>query len=57
MKSGSKIKCVDDSKQKVLLKGSVYTVKTLDSFGRVYIEEWKRFSFSPSRFELVDENI
>lgn len=57
MKSGSKIKCVDDSNQKVLLKVSVYTVKTLDSFGRVYIEEWKRFAFSPSRFEVVDENI
>lgn len=50
----SKIVCIDSSKQKVLFKGQIYTVKSLDSLGRVYIEEWKRFSFSPARFEVVE---
>ena len=54
MKDGTKIVCVDDTKQKVLKKGSIYTVDiTLNApDGRVYIKEWKRFSFSKSRFVL-----
>ena len=31
------------------------TMKTTDN--RVYIKEWKRFSFSKNRFEIVDEYI
>ena len=55
-KHNQKIKCIDDSKQKVLKVGEIYTVDTTLSTtdNRVYIEEWKRFSFSMSRFELVE---
>ena len=47
-KHGEKVVCVDDSNQKVLKLGKVYTVdKTLNtSDNRVFIKEWKRFSFS-----------
>ena len=56
LKHNQKIRCVDDSKQKVLKVGEIYTVdKTLNApDNRVYIKEWKRFSFSISRFELVE---
>ena len=55
-KPNQKIRCIDDSKQKVLKVGEIYTVDTTLSTtdNRVYIEEWKRFSFSMSRFELVE---
>ena len=55
-KPNQKIRCIDDSKQKVLKVGEIYTVYTTLSTtdNRVYIEEWKRFSFSMSRFELVE---
>ena len=55
-KHGEKVVCVDASDQKVLKLGNVYTVdKTLNtSDNRVFIEEWKRFSFSESRFEPLE---
>ena len=55
-KQGEKVVCVDASDQKVLKLGKVYTVdKTLNtSDNRVFIEEWKRFSFSESRFESLE---
>ena len=55
-KHNQKIRCIDDSKQKVLKVGEIYTVDTTLSTtdNRVYIEEWKRFSFSMFRFELVE---
>lgn len=53
MNIGNKIKCVDATKQKVLVEGGNYTVMSIDTFGRVYIEEWKRFAFSPDRFIVV----
>jgi len=55
-KPNQKIRCIDDSKQKVLKVGEIYTVDTTFNApdNRVYIEEWKRFSFSMSRFELVE---
>lgn len=55
-KHGEKVVCVDASDQKVLKLGSTYTVdKTLNtSDNRVFIEEWKRFSFSESRFESLE---
>lgn len=55
-KNGEKVVCVDASDQKVLKLGKVYTVdKTLNtSDNRVFIEEWKRFSFSESRFETLE---
>jgi len=55
-KHNQKIRCIDDSKQKVLKVGEIYTVDTTLSTtdNRVYIKEWKRFSFSMSRFELVE---
>lgn len=55
-KHGEKVVCVDASDQKVLKLGSTYTVdKTLNtSDNRVFIEEWKRLSFSESRFESLE---
>lgn len=53
MKHNQKIICVDDTNQKVLKKGIIYTVD--ETFNapedRVFIKEWKRFSFSKGRFE------
>ena len=55
-KHGEKVVCVDASDQKVLKLGNVYTVdKTFNApDNRVFIEEWKRFSFSESRFDLLE---
>ena len=55
MKHDQKIICTNDTKQKVLKEGSIYTVdKTFNApDGRVFIKEWKRFSFSKGRFEEV----
>ncbi|AZF88405.1 hypothetical protein TAC_0004 [Acinetobacter phage TAC1] len=56
LKDGDKIICIDDSGQKVVKKGSIYTVKELDISGdrdRVWIKDYKRFSFKISRFEKV----
>ena len=55
-KQGEKVVCVDAYDQKVLKLGKVYTVdKTLNtSDNRVFIEEWKRFSFSDSRFKSLE---
>lgn len=55
MKDGTKLICIDDTKQKVLKKGNIYTVDTTLSTtdNRVYVKEWKRFSFSKDRFEIV----
>ena len=55
-KHGQKVVCVDASDQKVLKLGKIYIVdKTLNtSDNRVFIEEWKRFSFSESRFESLE---
>ena len=50
----TKIRCINDSGQKVLKKGRVYTVLKMDG-DRVYIEEYKRFSFLFSRFEVINE--
>ena len=54
-KHGEKVVCVDDFDQKVLKLDKVYTVdKTLNTLdNRVFIKEWKRFSFSESRFESL----
>ena len=55
-KHGQKVVCVDASDQKVLKLGSLYTIdKTFNSpENRVFIKEWKRFSFSESRFESLE---
>lgn len=49
-----KIKCINSDGQKVLKLGNIYTVSQLDG-DRVYIEEYKRFSFLLSRFEVVSD--
>ena len=56
LKHNQKVRCINDSKQKVLKVGQMYTVDTTLSTAddRVYIKEWKRFSFSMSRFEVVE---
>lgn len=56
LRVGDKLVCIDDKGQKVLKKGSFYTVSRTDDYNgrnRVYIEEYKRFSFSKDRFEKV----
>ena len=55
-KHEEKVVSVDSSDQKVLKLGKVYTVdKTLNApENRVFIKEWKRFSFSESRFESLE---
>lgn len=50
MEIGDKIRCIDASKQNVLKEGHVYTVMGIDRENRVYIEEYKRFSFLKDRF-------
>ena len=59
MREGQKIRCVNANNQKVLKLGEIYTVDTTipTTDNRVYIKEWKRFSFSKDRFEIVDEYI
>ena len=55
-KHEEKVVCVDASDQKVLKLGKEYTVdKTFNApDNRVFIKEWKRFSFSESRFETLE---
>lgn len=48
-----KIKCISDKNQKVLKIGSTYTVLKVDG-DRVYINEYKRFSFLLTRFEVIE---
>lgn len=57
MCEGQKIRCVNADNQKVLKLGEIYTVDTTMSTtdNRVYIKEWKRFSFSKDRFEIAYE--
>ena len=57
MLEGQKIICIDDSNQKVLKAGKIYTVDTTlnTTEDRVYVKEWKRFSFSKDRFKLLGE--
>ena len=61
LKPNTQLLCIDDSKQKVLIKGATYTVsenvhhtELSQSDGRVYLNEWKRFSFRTNRFEVVE---
>ena len=60
LKPNTQLLCIDDSKQKVLTKGVIYTVgenvhhiELSQSDGKVYLNEWKRFSFRINRFEIV----
>lgn len=50
MEIGDKIGCVDASKQSILKEGHVYTVMRMDRENRIFIEEYKRFSFLKGRF-------
>ena len=51
IKENTRLVCIDDSKQKVLKEGKIYTVHEIDR-NRVYVKEWMRFSFLLSRFEV-----
>ena len=57
MLDGQKLLCVNDDNQKTLKAGKIYTVDTTlgTTPDRVYVKEWKRFSFSKDRFELAEE--
>lgn len=49
-----KLKCINDAGSKWLELGKIYTFDKYDSFeNRVYIKEYKRFSFLVSRFEVI----
>lgn len=61
LKPNTRLLCIDASDQKVLKEGVVYTVsdnihhKGMSQVdGRIYLNEWKRFSFLISRFEVLD---
>lgn len=58
MLEGQKLLCINAENQKVLKTGKIYTVDTTLSTteDRVYVKEWKRFSFSKDRFKLLGEN-
>ena len=47
-----KLKCINADNQKVLKLGNTYTALKYDG-DRVYINEYKRFSFLLSRFEVI----
>ena len=47
-----KLKCINSDNQKVLKLENIYTVLKYDG-DRVYVNEYKRFSFLLSRFEVV----
>lgn len=54
LKQGDKIICINNTKSNFLEIGKKYTVYQMDSFtNRVYIAEYKRFSFLISRFVKV----
>lgn len=50
----NKLKCINSEKQKVLKNDEIYTILKIDG-DRVWINEYKRFSFLLSRFEVVNE--
>lgn len=57
LRVGDKLVCVDDSNQKVLELGCFYTVAKTDDYNgrnRVYVKEYKRFSFMKDRFKKVE---
>lgn len=48
----NKLKCINSDNQKVLKLGGVYTATKYDG-NRVWIKEYKRFSFLINRFEVM----
>lgn len=49
-----KLKCIDADGQKKLKLGDIYTFERNDVFeNRLWVKEYKRFSFLKSRFEVV----
>lgn len=52
------LRCIDDSNQKVLKLGKIYTEDCSNNThdDRIYIQEWKRFPFLKNRFEYYYEN-
>ncbi|WVH13549.1 hypothetical protein [Acinetobacter phage vB_AbaM_fThrA] len=47
-----KLKCINDDGQKVLKLNRIYNSVKIDG-DRVWIEEYKRYSFLLSRFEVI----
>ncbi|WP_378347281.1 hypothetical protein [Acinetobacter baumannii] len=59
-KVGDMLLCINAKGQKVLEEGRFYTVFQTDDYNgrnRVYIEEYKRHSFSKDRFHKVVEDV
>lgn len=57
MKDGTKLLCIDDTKQSVVKQGNTYTAYVRDGInagkGKVYIHEHKRFALKLDRFKVV----
>lgn len=50
-----KLRCINADNSKYLKLGKIYTFDKNDTFeNRVYIKEYKRFSFLWSRFEIIE---
>ena len=47
-----KLKCINADNQKVLKLGDIYTALKYDG-DRVWIEEYKRYSFLITRFKVI----
>lgn len=59
MRDGTRLLCIDGSKQRIVKQGEVYTALVRDGFnsgkGRVHIHEHKRFALLLSRFKIIQE--
>ena len=59
MQDGTKLLCIDDSKQRIVKQGKIYTALVRDGFnsvtGRVHIHEHKRFALLLNRFKIIQE--
>lgn len=56
--NGTRLLCIDDTKQHIVKRGLVYTAYVRDGFnagdGKVHIQEHKRFALLLCRFKVLD---
>lgn len=54
---GTKLICIDDTKQSIVKRGQIYTALVRDGIcsgtGRIHIKEHKRFALLLTRFEVI----
>lgn len=54
-RESKKLRCINADNSKYLELGKIYTFDKNDTFeNRVYVKEYKRFSFLWSRFEVIE---